>query len=62
MGKAMKSTGDVGLGLKKSLMNCVQKGASLSVQKAAIQAFRLMDIDQEVIQSPPPYPPPKPTQ
>ncbi|XP_064809610.1 apolipoprotein B-100 isoform X1 [Oncorhynchus masou masou] len=51
MGKAMKSTGDVGLGLKKSLMNCVQKGASLSVQKAAIQAFRLMDIDQEVRES-----------
>ncbi|CAB1335350.1 unnamed protein product [Coregonus sp. 'balchen'] len=48
MGKAMKSTGDVGLGLKESLINCVQKGASLSVQKAAIQAFRLMDIDQEV--------------
>ncbi|CAB1331056.1 unnamed protein product, partial [Coregonus sp. 'balchen'] len=47
MGKAMKSTGDVGLGLKESIINCVQKGASLSVQKAAIQAFRLMDIDQE---------------
>uniref|UniRef100_A0A3P8XRE4 Vitellogenin domain-containing protein n=1 Tax=Esox lucius TaxID=8010 RepID=A0A3P8XRE4_ESOLU len=48
MGKAMQSTWDVSKGMKEALINCVKKGTSLSVQKAAMQAFRLMDMDQEV--------------
>ncbi|XP_067099220.1 apolipoprotein B-100 [Osmerus mordax] len=46
MGKAMQ---DVDPSIKSPLLICMrQSGASLSVQKAAIQAFRLMSIDEDV--------------
>ncbi|KAJ7991201.1 hypothetical protein DPEC_G00294790 [Dallia pectoralis] len=48
MGKAMQSTWDASQGMKKAIINCVRKGTSLSVQKTAIQAFRLMDMEHEV--------------
>ena len=46
MGKAMQ---DVDPSIKSPLLMCMrQSAASLSVQKAAIQAFRLMSIDEDV--------------